>query len=185
MKLFPKLIRTVIMLSACFLITVKGKAQYSEYEVKAAYIFNFAKFIEWPANYLPSSDTIYLCIYKNDPFGIILEKTMIGRKANGKEWKITRIKSLDDLDKCHILVFSEINKHEIIKLLDQLKNKPIVTIGDEQPDFCKYGGIINFTPQFSEFQFEINKEIATSLHIKISPKLLVLAKIISSKEDEF
>ena len=51
-------------------------AQYSEYEVKAAYIFNFAKFIEWPDNYI-DSDTLYLCVYKNDPFGIILEKTII------------------------------------------------------------------------------------------------------------
>jgi hypothetical protein len=185
MKLISLPTRTLLLVFTFSIFTAKVKAQYSEYEVKAAYIFNFAKFIEWPANYLPSDDTIYLCIYQNDPFGIILEKTMIGRKANGKDWKITRIKSLDEIGKCHILVFSEISKHEIITLLEQVKNKPILTIGDEEPDFCQYGGIINFTPQYSEYQFEINIEIATDLKIKISPKLLVLSKIISSKEDEF
>ncbi len=169
------------------LLAIGGKihAQYSEYEVKAAYIFNFAKFIEWPADYLNNPDTIYLCIYKNDPFGIILEKTMIGRKANGKDWKIKRINNIDELGKCHILFFSEINKHEVMQIIDKLKDKPIVTIGDEELDFCEYGGVVNFTPQFSEYQFEINKEVVNRLKIKISPKLLLLAKIISSKEDEF
>jgi hypothetical protein len=185
MKLKSIKIPNTFLILALLLVTLNLRAQYSEYEVKAAYIFNFAKFIEWPANYLPNEDTIYLCIYKNDPFGIILEKTMIGRKANGKEWKITRINSLDEIGKCHILFFSEINKHEIISLLEQFKNKPVLTIGDEEPDFCEFGGIINFTPQFSEYQFEINKDVAGGLNIKISPKLLLLAKIISIKEDEF
>lgn len=166
------------------LIAVNANAQYSEYEVKAAYIFNFAKFIDWPENYM-SGDTLYLCIFKNDPFGIILEKTMIGRKVNGKDWKITRISSIDELDKCHILIFSGIKQHEIISIFGEIGQKPIVTIGDEIQNFCELGGVINFMPQFSDHQFEINKDIADDIDIKISPKLLLLAKIISTKEDEF
>lgn len=166
------------------LIAVNANAQYSEYEVKAAYIFNFAKFIDWPENYL-TGDTLYLCVYKNDPFGIILEKTMIGRKVNGKDWKINRVNSIDELDKCHILIFSGVKQHEIISILEKMGQKPIVTIGDEMQNFCELGGVINFMPQFSDRQFEINKDIADDINIKISPKLLLLAKIISTKEDEF
>ena len=62
---------------------------------------------------------------------------------------------------------------------------PIVTIGDEMSFLCRIGGTINFLPQFSERQFEINKDVANDIGIKISPKLLLLAKIISTKEDEF
>jgi hypothetical protein len=172
-------VTAVICLSA-----TKAQAQYSEYEVKAAYIFNFAKFIEWPADFIPG-DTICLCVYKNDPFGIILEKTMIGRKANGKDWKIKRITNISEIGSCHILIMSGVKQHEVMQVIQKIQNQPIVTIGDEIRDFCEMGGLINFLPQYSERQFEINKDVASDIRIKISPKLLLLAKIISTKEDEF
>ena len=179
-----KSIKTTLIAIATVFTTMTASAQYSEYEVKAAYIFNFAKFIEWPADYIPG-DTIYLCVYKNDPFGIILEKTMIGRKANGKDWKIKRISSLAETDKCHMLFISDIKQHEALQVIKEISGKPIVTIGDEMNYLCKIGGTINFLPQFSERQFEINKDVANEIGIKISPKLLLLAKVISTKEDEF
>jgi len=159
-------------------------AQYSEYEIKAAYIFNFAKFIDWPANQTFIKDTIVLGIYKNDPFGIILEKTMLGRKVNDKEWKIVRINRQSELAKCHILFFSGLSKSEVINILEKLKSYPILTIGDEIPGFCESGGMVNFTAQFSQHQFEINNDEASHHQIIISPKLLLLAKIITT-EDEF
>lgn len=182
-----KSIKTKLIAFATVFMTMSAAnawAQYSEYEVKAAYIFNFAKFIEWPANYI-ENDTLYLCVYKNDPFGIILEKTMIGRKANGKDWKIRRISSLAEIGNCHMLIMSGIKQHEALQVINSIGNKPIVTIGDEMSFLCRIGGTINFLPQFSERQFEINKDVANDIGIKISPKLLLLAKIISTKEDEF
>ncbi|MBO7433189.1 MAG: YfiR family protein [Salinivirgaceae bacterium] len=165
------------------LIAGSAHAQYSEYEVKAAYVFNFAKFIEWPESYI--GDTIQLCIYKDDPFGIILEKTMIGRKANGRSWNIRRVSNINDIGNCHILILSGTKQHEIMQVLKAIDKKPIVTIGDEMAGFCMLGGVINFMPQFSKHQFEINKDAADGIGVKISPKLLLLAKIISTKEDEF
>jgi hypothetical protein len=162
----------------------KGMCLYSEYEVKAAYIFNFAKFLEWPTSKL-NNDTIILAIYKDDPFGVVIEKTMVGRKANNKVWKIVRTNKLKDLDNCQIAFFSDIQKYELVKILDHLNSKPILTIGDEIIDFCELGGTINFTPQFSEYQFEINNEIAKAHRIVISHKLLLLAKIVTNSEDEF
>lgn len=160
-------------------------AQYSEYEIQAAYIFNFAKFIEWPVDVYSQSDTIVLGVYKNDPFGITLEKTMIGRKANGKSWKILRLQKMSDVDKCHIIYFSEIDKFELGLVLKRIQNKPILSIGDEIESFCEIGGIVNFTAQFSHNQFEINNKLAIQHGIKINPKLLKLAKIVSYNEDEF
>jgi hypothetical protein len=159
-------------------------AQYSEYEIKAAYIFNFAKFIEWPEESL-QSDTLVLAIYKYDPFGIIIDKTMQGRKAQGKNWKIVRTNKVEDISQCHVLFISNLGTYETMKLIEKTKNKPILTIGDEIIGFCEMGGVINFTPQFSAHQFEINNEVALSRRISISPKLLTLAKIIANSEDEF
>ncbi len=161
-----------------------GMCQYAEYELKAAYIFNFAKFIDWPPS-INNTDTIVLAIYKNDPFGIILEKTMVGRKVKGKNWKIIRTGSIESLGKCDIAFFSDIQRYELLKIIEQLKNKPVLTIGDEIIDFCESGGAINFTPQYSEYQFQINNDIAKKHKIIISPKLLLLSKIVSNTEDEF
>jgi hypothetical protein len=161
-----------------------SNAQYSEYEIKAAYIFNFAKFVVWPES-SGNNDTILLGIYGTDPFGNTLEKTLIGRKAQGKDWKIIRSSNINNLVKCQILFISDVGKYETITLFERTKGLPILTIGDELIDFCELGGIVNFTSQFSEQQFEINNESAKSKGIVISPKLLLLAKIISNKEDEF
>lgn len=182
-----KITYKLFILASAFVLLV-GKnchAQYSEYEIKAAYIFNFAKFIEWPEYKDTSSDTIVLGIYKYDPFGIILEKTMIGRTANGKSWKILRIKRVSDVDKCNIIFFSEVSKYEMGIVLKRIKNQPILSIGDEIDEFCEIGGVINFTPQYSQNQFEINNKEAIKSSITINPKLLKLAKIVSYNEDEF
>jgi hypothetical protein len=172
-----------LLLISLYLLTNTARAQYSEYEIKAAYIFNFAKFIQWPGS--PQNDTLILGLYKTDPFGIVLDKTMQGRKAQGKSWKILRINKMQDISKCNILFISELGKYETLQILEYTKNKPILTIGDEMLGFCEMGGIVNFTPQFSEQQFEINNEAASLQRITISPKLLLLAKIISNNEDEF
>ncbi len=160
-------------------------AQYSEYEVKAAYIFNFAKFIEWPPIPYLSTDTIYLAIVGNDPFGIILEKTMIGRQANGKHWKIKRIKKAPEKQEYHIMFISGVEPSEALAIIEKTKKQSVLTIGDKIPQFCELGGIINFTQQYSQNQFEINNHIAKDKGITISPKLLVLSKIITTTEDEF
>lgn len=172
----------IAFIGISFISTNNAMCQYSEYEIKAAYIFNFAKFVEWPQN---NNDTIILGIYKEDPFGIVLEKTMVGRKANNKNWKIIRTSNKNDLEKCHIAFFSDIQKYELTKILAQLNGKPVITIGDELIDFCEMGGTINFTAQFSEYQFEINNDAAKTNRIRISHKLLLLAKVVSNNEDEF
>lgn len=177
--------KSLLLIGAIVLLSKVSYGQYSEYEIKAAYIFNFAKFIEWNKIDSENNDTIVLGIYKNDPFGIVLEKTMVGRKANGKAWKILRISRMSDVDLCNILFFSDIGKYELGLILKRIENNPILSIGDEIDDFCEIGGIINFTPQFSQNQFEINNKVAVRSGININPKLLKLAKIVSYNEDEF
>lgn len=181
-KLYIKFIFVV----ALFTITTKKTfSQYTEYEVKAAYIFSFMKFIEWENPTIAKSDTITLGIYKNDPFGKILEHIMLGRKSNGKLWKILRFDKIANVDKCNIVFLSDIDKYELGIILKRISSKPILSIGDEIPDFCEIGGMLNFTPQYSDNQFEINNKLANKNGININPKLLKLAKIVSYNEDEF
>lgn len=177
---------SIVFIAVVFTAIVKPVySQYTEYEVKAAYIFSFVKFMEWENTKINKLDTITLGIYKNDPFGIILENIMLGRKSNGKFWKILRFSNIKKVDKCNVVFLSDINKYELVTILKRIKNKPILSIGDEIQEFCEIGGILNFTSQYSANQFEINNKMANKNGITINPKLLKLAKIVSYNEDEF
>ncbi len=175
-----------IYLCLLLLIFIAGKAhaQYAEYEVKAAYIFHFAKFMEWNTE-KEDSTVLTIGLYQNDPFGIILDKTLLGRSTNGKQWNIVQVANQEEALSCDFLFISDIERYDLLKLLERLKKTAIITIGDEIEGFCQDGGLINFSPQYSSHRFEINNKRAILNGITISPKLLVLSKLVSDDEDEF
>ena len=170
----------------CSFLTKGFSQQYTEYEVKAAYIFTFAKFVKWPANAFDSKTSPFILgIYDPDPFGIIINNTIKNRTVNGRRWVIKHFSKPEDITKCQLLFIPKIKKSELIKILNKTKNKPILTIGDNIEDFCVSGGILNFTPKYSRHRFEINNDVAIQSNLIISSKVLILAKIISSDEIKF
>jgi hypothetical protein len=170
----------------CAIFLKSYSQSYTEYEVKAAYIFNFAKFVKWPENSFSSKTShLILGVYGTNPFGVILNKTINKRTVNGRKWIIKYFNKPEDITKCHILFISQVDKSELIKIIDKNKNKAVLTIGDNIEDFCISGGILNFSQQYSKHRFEINNDIAIQSNIIISSKLLILAKIVSSNEIKF
>lgn len=158
---------------------------YTEYEVKAAYIFNFAKFIQFPSKSFESDNSpIILGIYGDDPFGEIIKNTF-NKPVNGRPWVIKYINQPEAIGDCHFLFISRGSRYEINKITNITGKLPVITIGDNIQDFCFNGGVINFTPQYSKHQFEINNELASQKGISISSKLLILAKIIRNNEVKF
>jgi len=155
--------------------------RYSEYDVKAAYIYNFIKFIDWPTGYVESKKRIVIGVYKNQRFGDILEHLLENKKVKGKMWEIRFIYTVADVEGCDVLFVSSASLSETIDIIRKTKNKPILTIGNNIKDFCKYGGIINFTPKGDSKRFEINNNAAKKHKLRISSKLLALARIINSK----
>jgi len=160
--------------------------QYSEYEVKAGYLYNFIKFVNWP-NY--SFDNEYapfvIGIYGDDPFDDILENAFKDRTLYDRKWLLIHYNTLEEINDCNLLFISGVNRTELLKVLDVVKEKSILTIGDNVEDFCELGGIINFTKQNSKNRFEINNEAAMNVKLVISSKLLSLAKIINKNENRF
>jgi hypothetical protein len=148
-----------------------------EYEIKAAFIYNFAKFIEWPN--LSSSDTnnpLVLCFMDGetvrDAFKTVKEATVKGRKVMIQEYQ-----GLNDMSACHILFVPSSWKEEQPKILETVRNKPILTIGETQ-EFCEQGGIINFRLIENKVRFEINIDAAKQAGLMISSQLLKLARIV-------
>jgi len=153
--------------------------QYSEYELKAAYIYNFGKFVKWPEKSLKKE--FIIGVYGLNPFKGILKEALSGRTLYGKPIKIIYFSDLKNIEKCNILFIPKVKKEELLRILNAVKNYPVLTVGDNIEDFCISGGNINFTPKYSKYRFYINNNSAKRKKLKISSKLLSLSKIITDE----
>lgn len=145
----------------------------SEYEVKAAFLFNFTKFIEWPASRLGRGESIVIGIVGQDPFGKVIDDIVQGKSVNGHSLVVKRLKWSDDLGICHMLFVPEGEQES--GRLEKLASRSVVVIG-ETPGFTRKGGIINFVIESGRVRFEINGNTAKASGVTISSKLLSLAK---------
>jgi hypothetical protein len=143
-----------------------------EYDVKAAFLYNFTKFVEWPAAAFPDG-TLRLCVLGEDPFGKTLQ-TVAGEEVAGHKLIVLSAGKLSDPAGCQVLFISRSESARMPQILSSLRGVPVLTVGDTR-GFLEQGGIINFTFEGSKVRFEINQESAERAGIKISSKLLRLA----------
>ncbi len=150
-----------------------------EYQLKAVFLYNFAKFVEWPAeSFADAQSPIILGILGKDPFGATIDQIIKGKTVKDRELTIKRFETIEKLEACHILFISSSEEKRLAKILEILKDSSILTVG-EMKQFARSGGMINFTVRESKIRFEINVDTAERAKLKISSKLLKLAKIIS------
>jgi hypothetical protein len=140
--------------------------------VKAAFIYNFAKFVRWPNESNAGSITLY--ILGDDPFGDDIN-TIQGELIRGKSLEIKRINSPRDIKSGNILFIASSEKRNIEHIVASVKGLSILTIGDTK-NFLKKGAMINFIIKNDMVRFKINKDAAEREGLKISSKLLKLAK---------
>lgn len=150
----------------------------SEAQIKVAYLYNFAKLIEWlPESFKDANTPITLCVVGAEPFGGILEQSLAGRTANGHKLVSLRLNASDNFKACHILFISSSEKNRLPQILEALNGANVLTVG-EMPQFAKSGGMINFFKEEKRVQFEINVEAVERAKLKISSRLLALAKLV-------
>jgi hypothetical protein len=153
----------------------------SEYLIKAGFIFNFAKFVEWPPVAFAQTDTpIVIGILGTDPFGPILDRIVRDKKIGNRGFIVKRLnwnKDTKELKDCNILFVSTSERVHIDDLLQIVKSLPILTVG-ETPGFAERGGIIRFTVEDNRVRFEVNVDAAHLAQLTISSRLLTLARII-------
>lgn len=167
-----------------FIATKSAMSQkYTEYELKSAFIYNFTKFIDWPDK--PKEKTFKICIVRNNMMKIILNEMTKNKKVNDKIIEIIYIKDISKIPDCQILFIDNVTNAELLSILNKTKNLPCLTVGNHLQYFCQQGGIINFTPKYFTYRFEINNYQAEWVNLKISSKLLILSKIISPNENKF
>jgi hypothetical protein len=158
-----------------------GDADSSEYLIKAGFIYNFAKFVEWPAATFSQPDSpIVIGVLGTDPFGSVLDRIVEDKKIGPRGFVVKRYKwgkDLKDLKDCKILFVSASEKVHIDEILQSVKGQPILTVG-ETPGFAERGGVIRFTLEDNRVRFEVNVDAARQAELNISSRLLTLAKII-------
>ena len=156
----------------------------SEYQVKAKYLYNLARFVEWPEQSFADSNSSYIIgVLGEDPFGIDLEKTVEGKKAKGRNFIVKRFKKSEDVQFCHILFIKLADNIQLSNTIKKVNHENILTVSDTK-NFAKNGGIINFITKEKKIRFQINLSAAEQSGLQISSKILRQAEIIEQKSPE-
>jgi hypothetical protein len=146
-----------------------------EYRVKAAYLFNFTKFVEWPSGSMPAGTPLSLCVAGANPFGAALEETIRGELVEGRPLT-TRV--VRDPSGCHVLFVPQ--GVAAAGMLREARTKPILTVGESR-DFLADGGVVNFLMEDGKVRFEISQDAASRAHLRISSRLLRLARVSDTR----
>ena len=160
-----------------------GSLSDREYAIKAAFLYNFANFVEWPEATFRDSDTpLIVGILGEDPFGHHLD-ALKGRRVKGRTLEIKHFTRTEDIIACHILFVSTPQQNPHAQVCEALKDTPVLTVSDELEAFPQSGCIINFIIVKNKIRFEINRTPAERVGLNISSQLLSVATVINDKRE--
>ena len=158
-------------------LTAQTKAA-TEYQVKAAFLYNFAKFVEWPpSTFSDVKQPLDICVYGHDPFGTALDDALLGKTIGERRVGLGRATQFQDLASCQVVFVSASAREPAADLANRFKGRAVLLVG-ETDGFAASGGTIQFTIEDNRVRFVINPDAADRAGLKISSKLLALAKIV-------
>jgi hypothetical protein len=176
--------RTLFCLVLCYLLVAFPQGAWAQgedgavYQVKLAFLYNFAQFVQWPADAFPNTHSpLIVCVAGADPFRGEIEQDLRGRTVGGHPIEIRKLRSNDLPAACHIIFIPAGEKKLAEKLVAATKGSSTLTVG-ETKGFADLGGVINLTVEENKLRFEVNLDAAMQTRLKISSKLLALAKIV-------
>jgi hypothetical protein len=184
----PKILRLawLVFLSGMVpLLSQRAHAEASEYQVKGAYLFNFVKYVTWPADrFSTATSPIVIGILGDDPFGPALDEMLAKKTVNGRKIEVRReASSAEKLKDVHILFVSSSHEKRLEKILATFRNHPVVTVSDIGR-FSRRGGMIGFVLVGRTVRFEIDVEPAKQAGLKLSGRLLSAATAVYSEQSK-
>ena len=154
-----------------------------EYPVKAAFLYHFLEFVEWPrASPLPPA-RVTIGVLGRDPFGEVLDKAILKKIVQGRTLTIRRFASIDDLEACEILFISTSEMKQLPQILERLQGAAVLTVG-EADRFARRGGMIGFVLEDDRVRLEVNRAAADKAGLQISSKLLAVARVVKAEGAE-
>lgn len=176
--LLPMLAMLVSLIVAGTARIALAQSQAGEYHVKAAFLFHFMQLVEWPADSLGNEiNPVTVCIPGEDPFRGDLEVTLAGKSVGSRRLQVRHLKPAESFQGCQVLFVGRGDAARVSRVLVELKDGPILTVG-ESDGFVAQGGMIGFLLVDNKVRFEINVEAAERAKLRISSRLLLLAKTV-------
>lgn len=165
---------TAAVLAASLLHAPPAHTQdVTEPSLKAAFIYSFAKFTEWPAEGLPSTAAFNACVLGDQAIGDALERIVKGRTLSGHVISVSRVPPDGLLRSCHLLYVSGVSALQIAAIAATVRGLPVLTIGDAD-DFARLG-VAHVFVENGKMRFNLNLELAKRSRLQLSSKLLALA----------
>ncbi len=187
----------LVLCAVCAVASDDESAQNREYKIKAAFIYNFIKAVEWPQEHIEDANAIVIGIIGRNPFGdafkpvedkVVKDRHLVFRVFNGpsesnKEDSDEQMFDVEGIKTCHVLFVCSSEVEHIDDILNAVKKYPVLTIS-EVDGFLTAGGIINFVPGASQPVFDINLAASRKVGLTISSKLLRIASRVIDEEPE-
>jgi hypothetical protein len=168
----------MVLLAAAPMLCARADGPTLEEKVKAAFVFNFMQFTEWPEGTFIGSDTpIVVGFVGDEGVADIFRAATASKTVNGRAISVKQVQSESDAGTCQVVVFGGSDGTERLKGMGRIKEQTVLTIGDSD-GFSAAGGIIQFYVEDGKERFEVNTLAAERAHLQISSKLLKLAKIV-------
>jgi hypothetical protein len=153
-----------------------------EYGIKAAFMFNFAEFTEWPASAFPTPDSsMVIGVLGTDPFGKVLDDTVRNEAVRGHRLTVERYRKVEEIKTCHILYIGQSEASHLDPVLAALKEKPVLTFSDIEGSAPR-GVMVQFVPERNKIRLRINVEAARAADLTISSKVLRAAEIVGMEK---
>jgi hypothetical protein len=176
---------TLLMMAAGWIdgtsVSIAEEPMPSEYQVKAAFLINFPKYVDWPAEaFAETNSPVVLATSGETKVAEEIQKVIAGRAVNGRKIILKRLASGEQSGVCHILFISAAEQQRSPNLLANLKDADVLTVG-ESDDFLEIGGIINLARRDQKIALEVNLTAASNARIKISSKLLSVASVVKGR----
>lgn len=168
---YLKYLAPLIVSLAVGLATAQASIR-SEYEVKAAFLYNFTRFVSWSQDENASAP-LEVCIYGEDPFDDLLNP-LRGRKSQGRELQLRYPANLANLEGCNVLFISQSESRNLERLIELARVESMLTVSD-LPDFIRKGGMVGYVKQGNVIRFEISLKAVTEAGLTINSRLLELA----------
>jgi hypothetical protein len=175
---FPILLAWVIAAFGLLPSGAHAQDRPSEYKVKAVYLYNFGRFVEWPANATRAKNEDFtICVLGQDPFGPALDATLAGETIDGKGVVAKRISTSQEAGDCRILFVSSAEDGRVNKVIGALDKEAILTVSD-MPQFSQKGGMIQFVIEGNKVRFEVNLTAVQHAGLTLSSELLKVATAV-------
>ena len=184
-KWYPAWTRLVVLAwlacLACFPLAAAEPVVAKEYQIKAAFLFHFTKFVEWPAEkFAETNSPIVIGVLGRNPFGTALAETVKDRKVNGRAIQVRQVNSVAEVKGLHVVFISgaEPNRFEVHEAV--LKESAVLGVGESET-FLTRGGTIRFALEEDRVCFEVDLNSAERAQLKLSAQLLKLARAVTRK----